>query len=67
MDNTHTNNDKKIKNTLDETMKVEATFMDLSNTFNILTQRLLLAKLKASGLQLTDLTSHYVSDAYTSW
>ena len=66
MDNTHTNNDRKIKNTLDETMKLGATFMDLSNALNILTQRLLLAKLKASGLQLTDLKSHYVNDAYTS-
>ena len=59
-------------------MNVGAIFMDLSKTFDILNHRLLLAKLKAYGLQSTALkqmenylVGHFqrtkVSNSYSSW
>ena len=46
---------KKWKRDSDENMKVGAIFMDLSKVFDSSYHRLLLAKLKASGLQPTAL------------
>ena len=46
---------EKWKRALDENMKVGAIFMDLSKAFDTLNCRLLLAKLKAYGLQPTAL------------
>ena len=46
---------EKWKRALDENMKVEATFMNLSKAFDTLNHRLLFAKLKAYGLQPTAL------------
>ena len=46
---------EKWKRALDENMKVGAIFMDLSKAFDTLNHRLLLAKLKTYGLQLTAL------------
>ena len=46
---------KKWKGALDEDMKVEAIFIDLSKVFDTLSHRLLLTKLKAYGLQPTAL------------
>ena len=40
-----------MEKSLDENMKVGAIFMDLSKAFDTLNHRLLLAKLKAYGLQ----------------
>ena len=69
---------EKWKRTLDENMKVGATFMDLSKAFDILNHRLLLSKLKAYGLQPTALkqienylTCRFqrikVNNSYSSW
>ena len=69
---------EKWKRALDENMKVETLFMDLSKTSDTLNHRLLVAKLKAYGLQPTPLKQmeNYltgpfqrtkVSDSYTSW
>ena len=69
---------EKWKRTLDENMKVGAIFMDLSKTFDTLNHRLLLAKLKAYGLQPTGLkqmenylTGRFqktkVCNSYSSW
>ena len=46
---------EKSKRVLDENMKVGAIVMDISKAFDILNHRLLLAKLKAYGLQSTAL------------
>ena len=46
---------EKWKKALDENMKIRAIFMDFSTAFAILNHRLLLAKLKAYGLQPTAL------------
>ena len=46
---------EKWKKALDENMKIRAIFMDLSTAFATLNHRLLLAKLKAYGLQPTAL------------
>ena len=69
---------EKCKRALDENMKVGAIFMDLSKTFDTLNHRLLLAELKAYGLQPTALkqmenylAGHFqrakVSNSYSSW
>ena len=69
---------EKWKRNLDENMKVEAIFMDLSKVFETLNHRLLLAKLRGYDLQLTALkqmenyvTSHFqrtkASNNYRSW
>ena len=70
---------EKWKRALAENMKVEAIFMNLSKTFDTLNQRLLLAKLKAFGLQSTVLKqmensvtgcfqrTKKVSNSYSSW
>ena len=46
---------EKWKRALDENMNVRRIFRDLSEAFNTLNYRLLLAKLKAYGLQQTTL------------
>ena len=67
-----------MEKSLDENMKVGAIFMDLSKTFDTLNHRLLLAKLKAYGLQPTALKQmeNYltvrfqrteVNNSYSSW
>ena len=67
-----------MEKSLDENMKVGAIFMDLSKTFDTLNHRLLLAKLKADGLQPTALKQmeNYltvrfqrteVNNSYSSW
>ena len=69
---------QKWKRALDENMKVAAIFMDLSKAFDNLNHRLLLAKLKAYGLQPTALkqmenylTGRFqrtkVGNSYSSW
>ena len=69
---------EKWKRALDENMKVGAIFIDLSKAFDTLNHRLLLAKLKAYGLQPTSLkqmenylTGRFqrtkVSNSYSSW
>ena len=69
---------EKWKRALDENMKVGAIFMDLSKAFDTLNHRLLLAKLKAYGLQPTALkqmenylTGRFqrtkVNNSYSSW
>ena len=69
---------EKWKRALDENMKVGAIFMDLSKAFDTLNHRLLLAKLKAYGLQPTALkqmenylTGRFqrrkVSNSYSLW
>ena len=69
---------EKWKRALDENMKVGAIFMDLSKAFDTLNHRLLLAKLKAYGLQPTALkqmenylTGRFqrtkVNNSYRSW
>ena len=69
---------EKWKRALDKNMKIGAVFVDLSKAFDTLNHRLLLAKLKAYGLQPTALkqTANYltgcfqrtkVSNSYSSW
>ena len=69
---------EKWKRALDKNMKIGAVFMDLSKAFDTLNHRLLLAKLKAYGLQPTALkqTANYltgcfqktkISNSYSSW
>ena len=69
---------EKWKKALDENMKIRAIFMDLSTAFATLNHRLLVAKLKAYGLQPTALKQmeNYlagrfqmtkVNNSYSSW
>ena len=62
---------EKWKRALDENIKVGAIFMDLSIAFDTLNHRLLLAKLRAYGLQPTAPTDRFqktkVNNSYSSW